>query len=84
MCCGRDKNQVARAPSQVRTPQPISHLPSSRHPEAQFEYTGQTRLTVVSPLTGLTYRFAEPGARTRVDPRDRPWLAFVPHLKRCE
>ncbi len=85
MCCGKDKSPLARVPSPLRAPvQPVADSPSSRRLEAQFEYTGQTRLTVVSPLTGLTYRFAGPGARTRVAPRDRPWMAFVPDLKRCE
>jgi hypothetical protein len=58
--------------------------PSTRtqtaHP--QFEYVGKTALTVVSPLTGRQYRFAQPGARLDVDVKDRSWLAFVPNLQR--
>jgi hypothetical protein len=48
----------------------------------QFEYVGQTALTVVSPISGRHYRFAAPGARLDADIRDRSWLAFVPNLKR--
>ena len=48
----------------------------------QFEYTGKTALTVVSPVSGKHYRFTQPGARLEADIRDRSWLAFVPQLKR--
>jgi len=47
-----------------------------------FEYQGATAMTVVSPLTRRTYRFAHPGARIAVDPRDTPWLTFTPNLSR--
>jgi hypothetical protein len=42
---------------------------------------GETALTIVSPLTRKVYRFERPGARVEVDVRDRPWLAFAPHLR---
>jgi hypothetical protein len=47
-----------------------------------FEYTGETALTVVSPMTRKTYRFERPGARLEVDVVDRAWIAFIPLLKR--
>ncbi len=85
MCCGRDKTQAVGIPIQTRTPaqSPSNTRPSPGAAEAQFEYTGRTALTVVSPLTRQKYRFPQPGARVSVDPRDRSWIAFVPHLKRC-
>ena len=85
MCCGRNKTQAGGIPIQTRTPFQLSPNPdpASRSTEAHFEYTGKTALTVVSPLTGKKYVFSQPGARALVDPRDRPWIAFVPHLKRC-
>jgi len=49
----------------------------------QFEYVGKTALTVVSPISGRHYRFAQPGARLEADIRDRSWLAFVPQLRRA-
>jgi len=76
MCCGRNISQAIGVPNQIRTP--VQRSPSldlaPRATEAQFEYTGKTALTVVSPLTGQKYRFLQPGARVS---------AFVPHLKRC-
>jgi hypothetical protein len=84
MCCGRDNNQALGVPTQVYTPAQGAPgaRPSPGTAEAQFEYTGKTALTVVSPLTRLTYRFPQPGARVSVNPRDRSWMAFVPHLRR--
>jgi hypothetical protein len=53
-----------------------------RHAGVMFEYQGPAAMTVVSPLTGRTYRFVHPGARIAVDPRDTPWLTFTPDLAR--
>ena len=47
-----------------------------------FEYTGQTGLTAVGPITGKRYRFARPGMTIAVDGRDAPSLAAVPKLRR--
>jgi hypothetical protein len=33
-----------------------------------FTYTGNTGLTVVSPISGKRYRFEQPGAKLVVDP----------------
>jgi len=83
MCCGRNANQMASVPNKVYLPvRPGSQTPEQTRP-VEFEYTGNTALTVVSPITGLKYRFPQPGARTSVDTKDRSWIAFVPHLKRC-
>ena len=46
-----------------------------------FEYVGATGLTAVGGATGRVYRFDRPHARIVVDPRDRPSLAVVPHLR---
>jgi hypothetical protein len=40
-------------------------------------------MTVVSPLTQRSYRFAHPGARISIDPRDTAWLTFTPNLRRA-
>ena len=50
-------------------------------PTLRFEYTGQTGLTVLSPITGKRYRFERAGARLDADPRDRALLASVPALR---
>jgi hypothetical protein len=46
----------------------------------QFEYTGKTKLTVISPKTGIRYHFDSPGTRVSVDPRDQSMMVYVPDL----
>ena len=46
-----------------------------------FEYFGRTTLVIVGPVTGVTYRFNHPGARTAVHARDRTSLNAVPVLR---
>ena len=45
-----------------------------------FVYTGQGRLTVTGPLTGIEYRFASGGPAVTVHPSDVASLAAVPGL----
>jgi hypothetical protein len=80
MCCGRN-----RVGHQYNIP---NHLATSRAPVSSalpswpmFEYMGRTALTAIGAITGARYRFDRPGARLRVDPRDRPALARVPVLR---
>lgn len=67
MCCGRPRLGVR-----------LGELITA----AVFEYVGRTALTVTGPATGMTYRFAVPGARLKIDPRDRLALAKVAVLRR--
>jgi hypothetical protein len=70
MCCGRTKHVAA------------SHrLESSKGDGELFAYRGRTALTVTGPSSGLIYRFAAPGARVRVDPRDAIALRRIPVLR---
>ena len=86
MCCG----VRTTLPFQVRRPMPPpAALPGNGVPgwaprSAIFEYTGQTALTLASPITGRVYRFEQPGARLAVDTRDLAWVSFVPRLVRVE
>jgi hypothetical protein len=48
----------------------------------EFHYVGPTALTVVGPTTRYLYRFAAPGARVAVDPRDARSFDGVPNLRR--
>ena len=57
--------------------------PAKRRTGVTFEYQGMAAKTVVSPITGRTYRFTHPGARVSVDPRDTAWLTFTPNLMRA-
>jgi hypothetical protein len=95
MCCGRLRQTIASEPRPGNAVQsaPAPARPSHRviAPSSptwvgagavvEFEHNGASALTVVSPLTGKTYRFDGPGARVAIDPRDRSWVAFVPSLK---
>ena len=70
MCCGRTRH-VAASPR---------HQTARRDGET-FAYLGRTALTVTGQATGLVYRFAAPGTRVRVDPRDAIALRRVPVLR---
>ncbi len=92
MCCGNRRQQLSNeaypAGAPAANPLPVSALlppraVRQRRTGVTFEYLGATTMTVVSPLTRRTYRFAHPGARIAVDPRDTPWLTFTPHLARA-
>jgi hypothetical protein len=90
MCCGRPQSQAStgqQGPAKLFVMKPRqtgpAQSPPTPKPPALFEYVGETALTVVSPITRKTYRFAKPGAQVEVDPRDRSWIAFVPNLARA-
>jgi len=76
-CCGQMRSLAATngklAEANHRTP-PIPH-------GAVFEYTGATAMTVLGPISGIRYRFAMPGAKVQVDPRDIPSMAGLPNLR---
>jgi hypothetical protein len=90
MCCGSKRQSLGgtanrnrkthgqRIPPGPAIGRPVSFTPM-RTP--RFEYTGRTALSVVSPVTGRSYRFDHPGARTEADPRDRALLAALPGLR---
>jgi hypothetical protein len=67
-CCGdRRATAGAGAPTEVWV---------------EFHYVGSSSLTVVGPATRYLYRFAAPGARVAVDPRDARSFDGVPKLRR--
>jgi len=71
MCCGRGR-PVFRSAALLDAPTVAG---------AVFEYVGRSGLTVTGPATGVVYRFPTPGARQKVDPRDRLALMKVPSLR---
>lgn len=78
-CCGSKRqllSQTLNPPKSKSLSQPVG-----RHFEVTFEYVGNTALTAVGPVSGRHYRFERAGARVTVDPRDRPGLATIPHLR---
>jgi hypothetical protein len=48
----------------------------------EFHYVGQNAITVFGPVTRHQYRFAGPGARVAVDPRDARAIDGVRNLRR--
>lgn len=82
MCCGNQREQIssqAHRANGAMVPPPVRR----HHRGVTFEYEGPHAMTVVSPLTQRSYRFAHPGARLAVDPHDTTWLTFTPNLRRA-
>lgn len=78
-CCGKARQHLAQV--MATTPAVAAPARPALRFSVIFEYTGQTALTVIGPASGRRYRFASPGARVVVDPRDRPGLAQLPTLR---
>jgi hypothetical protein len=86
MCCGNTGRLQAQrhATTSVSTQARPTALGSARPALSYatiFEYLGTSSLTATGLVTGKRYRFDSRGARVRIDPRDRPGLARVPHLR---
>lgn len=79
-CCGKKRSHLhlTAAGSAVSAAAPKAH-PA---PSVLFEYTGESGLTIRSPLSGRGYRVQGAGSRFAVDPRDAPLLAAIPNLRR--
>jgi len=83
MCCGnRRKNAAPRIEQIAQPPVPRPQAQAMR-PPVSFEYTGQTSLAVIGPITRAMYRFSAPGSRIPVDARDAPAVAAVPNVRRA-
>jgi hypothetical protein len=48
---------------------------------ASIRYTGPTSTTATGLVSGRQYKFAHTGTVIQVDPRDRPALTKIPHLR---
>jgi hypothetical protein len=67
-------------------------LPAQRHQSIErtqlrtvsFEYTGETGISVLGPITRMRYNFPAPGAQVEVDQRDAAYVAGVPKLRRTK
>ena len=83
MCnCGNKRNDVATAQSFKLSNENIQPQKASMWPDAYFEYTGKTALTVTGNISGKQYRFNKSGERQMVDYRDASGLTKVPVLKK--
>lgn len=83
MCnCGNKRTEVAGTPSSKLSNQNFEPQKRSMWPEAYFEYTGKTAMTVSGNISGKQYRFNNPGDKHMVDYRDASGMMKVPVLKR--
>lgn len=83
MCnCGSKRNDIAVTSSFKLNNQNFEPQKSSMWPDAYFEYTGKTALTVTGNISGKQYRFNNSGDKQMVDYRDASGLMKVPVLKR--
>jgi hypothetical protein len=82
-CCG-NRRAIAASPAVRRLERPSRPVvaPPAPRPPVTFEYTGKTALTIVGPITRVTYRFPAPGARVSVDARDAGAVSAVPNVRR--
>jgi hypothetical protein len=72
-CCGKARSNAGiqvSAPNAAVTPHTVV-----------FEYIGRTALSVLGRVSGIQYRFDNPGVRLIVDGRDRASLDALPMLK---
>ncbi len=67
-CCGQRRASMA--------------APSADGAWTEFEYVGATAMNVFGAETRNRYRFAGPGARVAIDPRDAASIAGVPNVRR--
>jgi hypothetical protein len=83
MCnCGNKRNSLSQQQeSQVPKSNGQNQIVTNA-PNANFEYTGKTALTVVGNVTGKSYRFGRTGDIQIVDHRDAPGMKLIPVLKR--
>lgn len=87
MCCGRNRAAAqaaamsGAADRRAASPTTSPALPGATTTEIVFEFVGPGAGSVRGPVSGRTYRFAAPGERLRVDPRDRPGLVALPSLR---
>lgn len=76
-CCGKARAAASGTPSVSRR----TSAPGLTNRSVRFEYTGETSMMVIGPITGLRYHFIGPGAQSRVDARDRSHLLGIAKLR---
>ena len=81
-CCGKARQALGWAINYGLRSAAAASVSAPLHRYAViFEYLGSTGLTTTGPVSGIRYRFDAPGARVRVDPRDRKGLSQIPRLR---
>ena len=77
-CCGQRRAQASVTGKAAEA----NRLPRSMPRVVLYEYTGTTRMTVIGSVSGLSYRFEQPGAKLQIDSRDASSMAGLPNLRR--
>lgn len=80
-CCGKGREAMASVRHTAAPAAPNVHRRSAAQPAVLFEYTGAKSVSIVGRVTGIRYEFHAPGARLRVDLRDRSQLLRQPGLR---
>ena len=82
-CCGQRRQQLRRGVPATRSREESVDLSSELeavYPSVYFQFLGREAVTLVGPISGKRYRFAQYGAVVAVDPRDRRSLEAVRYL----
>ena len=82
--CQQTKGQVAQAKARSLPSTTGAKASSSTQPRLtflSFRYSVPTSATATGATLGRQYKFAHTGATLQVDPRDKPALAKIPHLR---
>jgi hypothetical protein len=81
-CCGQKRALAAANGRAVEAQRSEAQRPRPASRVALYQYTGTTGMTVLGRVSGLKYRFGQPGATVQVDPRDVASMAGLPNLRR--
>jgi len=82
-CCGKSPTP-AQEPMVRRGPPASADSAAGfqiRVSYVEFEYLGNTRLSIRGPFTGQRYDFGHPGAVSAVDSRDATYFTGLPKLR---
>jgi hypothetical protein len=84
MCnCGSKRDDLAKNESfTLSNVNSVKKTAKKMWPDVQFEYTGNTALTVIGSVTGSRYRFHHTNYVQLVDYRDAAGMINVPVLKK--
>jgi hypothetical protein len=90
-CCGKKRQQFYSEQQETVKNKYFTDPFNKKEPAGQnfsatrtvvcFEYTGRTSLTARGAVSGKYYRFEGPGSQVIIDPKDKPSIRQVPHLK---
>ncbi len=80
-CCGSKREKYNQSVSNSLAQEVQNDAPAARWSDVQFEYTGETGLTITGNVSGKRYRFNPPGEVLSIDYRDASGMRGGPVLK---